>query len=389
MTTTKKAGFLIALSTFFALAVVELGVRVIYPKVYWSKWDSSKDWKYDEELGWTNRPNLDTNTLSRFSAPVRFQTNSDGITPGHATRKRKKNIKRILIIGDSIVLGRAIPYTGTLHASLERVLRQENISVEVFNAGVEGYSTDQSWLRLKRLVPKYKPDLVIYGFCSNDFLGNAKNSMGRLPKPRFVINKDGSISFVEAPFREISPKANPSFASLEQPYNIRRLLSYWATYQVVRPKLISLFSNNFLKSNNLVRGIDSELYYDEDVRKHLDKKLLSMLLTRMYFFSKKHGANFLYYSHPDMLEIWDPAIDLVIQERKIPKESYNRYALENMLSDISKIQGIKFVPMIDYFLERKSQGPFHMLPLDAHSNATGYYLTAKRLAEFIEDDHLL
>ena len=72
------------------------------------------------------------------------------------------------------------------------------MAVEVINAGVQGYSTDQVYLRIQQLTQLYQPDAIIYGLCSNDFGGNVSEEAYGLPKPMFKVTPEGNL-------QEISP----------------------------------------------------------------------------------------------------------------------------------------------------------------------------------------
>lgn len=98
-----------------------------------------------------------------------------------------------MVLGDSTVLGRAVPQHFTVTARLEALLREKGLPAEVLNAGVAGYATDQVLLKIRQLVPLYRPDVVVYGFCANDLHGNALNNDHGIPKPRFHLRPDGSL----------------------------------------------------------------------------------------------------------------------------------------------------------------------------------------------------
>ena len=61
---------------------------------------------------------------------------------------------------------------------------------DIYNFGVSGYGTDQSFLLLKEYYDKVRPDIVFLAFCGNDFGDNSVNAVYQgYFKPYFeVIN---------------------------------------------------------------------------------------------------------------------------------------------------------------------------------------------------------
>jgi hypothetical protein len=55
----------------------------------------------------------------------------------------------------------------TYHAILA-----EELDIEVFSIGVEGYGTLQQFMMLDKIIDDIKPDVVVLQFCPNDFINN-------------------------------------------------------------------------------------------------------------------------------------------------------------------------------------------------------------------------
>ena len=73
--------------------------------------------------------------------------------------QKPKDKLRILILGDSFTFGDEVSDNETWPAVLEKIANKK-----VVNGGVFGYGIDQSFLRMKVLVAKYNPDIVIFSF---------------------------------------------------------------------------------------------------------------------------------------------------------------------------------------------------------------------------------
>jgi lysophospholipase L1-like esterase len=85
--------------------------------------------------------------------------------------KKKKDVFRILILGDSMVFGTWINKSeDTISGKLEKKLNQnlESPRFEVMNIAVSGHGTGDQTYRLLRSGLKFQPDLVILGYFHND-----------------------------------------------------------------------------------------------------------------------------------------------------------------------------------------------------------------------------
>jgi lysophospholipase L1-like esterase len=363
---------LVLASLVMALLLSEIGVRVLVPKPYWKFRDASMDWRLDPDSGWVQKPGLDVTTRNDEGRLIRFRTNEDGLTPAEARRQKVPGTFRILLVGDSTVVGRAVPQHATLHFFLQSILRARGIPAEVINAGVEGYSTDQALIRLRRLVPLYHPDLVLYGLCSNDFGGNAVDTAYGIPKPRFRL-EGGRLKEVPP---DLSSARIATFGS-----GPGKWLQYLAVYRLahVQITLVRSWLGGWEHLNLLSPA--SEIYYRPEALDKVDWTLLAALLREMRDISRRNGARFLFYAHPDLAEVWDPYIRVNERRLGIPSGRYDRYALQRRLQRLAVAESVHFCGLIERFAAHQERGPFHLLPRDPHCNPTGYAVTAEALAE--------
>ena len=365
----------IGVSSLLALLVLEVAIRLFVPESQWRYRDASMDWQPDPRLGWVLRPNLDVSTRSEQGETIRFRTNPDGLTPWTARRDREPGVLRILIVGDSTVVGRAVPPEATLQAALQRLLARRGRRVEVLNGGVEGYSTDQVLLRMEQLLPLYRPDVVLYGLCENDFGGNAVGEAYGVAKPRFVVEDDGRPTLIPAPADGRRAEIQ-AFSS-----GPRSWLQRAAAYRIVRPRLMVLRARfGGWESRNLI-GLPQGIYSDLREMDALDWRLLAALLREMRDVSARHGARFLFYSHPAIAEVWDPYIRNVEAQAGLAPGRYDRFALQKRLQAVARTESVSYCPLIERFLANARRGPFHLLPRDPHCNPAGYQVTAEGLAE--------
>jgi len=159
----------------------------------------------------------DPDLLWRFKANLNnplIKTNSDHLIGDEVSREKALHTFRILLLGDSSPVGiglksRKLAF-GELLKRFLQIEYKEGKEVEVVNAAVSGYTSEQlaRFLNLKGWV--YKPDLVIL-YCGNN---------------------DASIS---------GPFSDRELLEAQQLKDVRRLASHLAIYRLLRGILVEHF----------------------------------------------------------------------------------------------------------------------------------------------------
>lgn len=370
----------LCLSSLIALLAAEAAIRLLVPEPRWRFRDASEDWRVDPALGWVQKPALDVTTINEQGEVVRFTTNADGLRPASARPERRPGALRILLVGDSTAVGRAVREEDAVHSRLTAELAARGVAAEVLNAGVEGYSTDQALLRLRALLPRYRPDLVAYAFCANDLGGNAVERAYGVPKPRFVQAGGRLVAHLPLP----AAGGIPAFGG-----GPRSWLQHAALYRLIRPALTGLRARlGGFEERNLA-GVGDALYWRGDAAASADWALLAALLAEMDRAARDEGARFFFYAHPALEEVWEPAIRRAISAAGVAPERYDRRAVEARLETIAGAEQLTFCPLIDTFIREEGRGPFHLLPRDPHCNAMGYRVQAEALAACLASRELL
>jgi lysophospholipase L1-like esterase len=142
--------------------------------------------RFDAELGWSKEPNVVVER-SRSEFDVIIAINEHGLRDDPMpTLAKPEEVFRIVCLGDSFTMGYTVNRDNLFVDLLERWWQAEGRSIEIINAGVEGYSTDQSarWLELH--AAEFDPDLVLYFPYENDIYWNGEMNYLRFPKPRYM-----------------------------------------------------------------------------------------------------------------------------------------------------------------------------------------------------------
>ncbi|MEO0453034.1 MAG: SGNH/GDSL hydrolase family protein, partial [Verrucomicrobiota bacterium] len=123
-------------------------------------------WMYDSERHYQHRPNV-----SRMYADgLIVNTNRFGHHDDDLKIKKEAQAFRVLLLGDSVTMGHRVPAELTFERHLENLLNQHHSDlgkIEVINTGVQGYSTEQEYITLKKNII-FQPDLILLCFYTND-----------------------------------------------------------------------------------------------------------------------------------------------------------------------------------------------------------------------------
>jgi lysophospholipase L1-like esterase len=108
-------------------------------------------------------------TTAEFDTDIRI--NGSGVRDDEEIGPKTHDERRIVLLGDSLVLSVQVPFSQTFGELLERRLnaRAATERYRVINAGVQGYGPVEELLFFRSLVPRLQPDLVIHTvFVGND-----------------------------------------------------------------------------------------------------------------------------------------------------------------------------------------------------------------------------
>ncbi|MBN1165475.1 MAG: hypothetical protein JXB45_12930 [Candidatus Krumholzibacteriota bacterium] len=184
---------LISGSTIVTLLAAELVLRLSAPLA------NIPQREYDPYLGWRGRSNLRC-LLKEQSFSISIAQNSRGFRDRKRSLRGAPEVPRVLCTGDSFTWGWAVEQDLIYTSLLERRCLREGRRVEVINAGVGGYSTDQVLLYLQKEGFRYSPQVVIYQAARNDIQDNTrKRCEGLYHKPYFTLDDEGKLTLQGCP----------------------------------------------------------------------------------------------------------------------------------------------------------------------------------------------
>jgi lysophospholipase L1-like esterase len=116
----------------------------------------------DSVIGYRLKPGVRIRfATSEFDTEIAI--NSAGVRDDEEIGEKRPDERRILILGDSLVLSVQVPFRETFGELLEERLnsRGSRVHYRVINGGVQGYGPVQELLFFRSILPVVKPDLVI------------------------------------------------------------------------------------------------------------------------------------------------------------------------------------------------------------------------------------
>lgn len=207
ITKTKKIVFLLLVnllvySGVFLLA--EYSMRK-YQIPFQANWTPSENAiaRFDETLGWDYIPNL-SKTITWGSHIREVYFNENGIRVSDPEYRFSGSTPTVLFVGGSYTMGQGLSYDETFVGQFGA---KDEMQYQAVNLGVQGYGTDQAFLRLKKHVDDFNTKIVVYTFMDFHVLRNGNydrrmiypNAQFIGTKPKFSLDKNNEIYLDKRP----------------------------------------------------------------------------------------------------------------------------------------------------------------------------------------------
>ena len=305
-------------------------------------------WKYDSLLGWAHEPGQEgIFETPQFHTVVRI--NESGLRDPEHSYERSNNIKRILVLGDSFAWGYGVEESDRFSQLLEKAL-----NVEVINAGVSGYSTDQELLWYKSEGIKYETDLVILVLTGNDVGDNDRQLVNTIYyKPKFVI-EEGKLVPIGYPVPQTSRQGKIIYFLSQRSalgyFLVQRYFDLRSSYGNLR---VNTVNADALKSKT---PSDSHTF-----------ELTIALLDEIKTIAKSNNAEFM----------------IVATDRwwNVPSSATYADFIQTVRKEEFLVLDVEAIPGFD---------PAEMLiPDDGHWSRQGHEFVASKVKDFIEGNRLI
>ncbi len=163
---------------------------------------------------------------------------------GCSDNNKKITVEKILLFGDSLMSGYALPEEHHLSVVLEDNLKSEGYNIEVINGSISGNTSLDGLDRIKETLSELDVDLIILGLGANDMLRkiNPKQTEQNLEKMIKII-QDKNINLILAgmvasPSNGLSykKKFDKTFSNLAKKYDIQ-LIPFLLDGVALKPEL--------------------------------------------------------------------------------------------------------------------------------------------------------
>lgn len=181
-------GLIAIAAVLLTLGLAELGVRLFYPQPT----GLSHQDRFGLAMHW---PRM-TRFLPQYGHDVSF--NSAGMRDREHAKQKEAGVFRILVLGDSFMEALQVPFEASLPSQLERALQERTGKrVEVVNAGVSGWGTDDELRYLKQYGRAWRPDLVLVAMTlHNDISDNLRMAWHTVQHDSLVERPRAPMSFL-------------------------------------------------------------------------------------------------------------------------------------------------------------------------------------------------
>jgi hypothetical protein len=324
-----------------AILLAEGAARVLFPEWAPAREERAKFWTYDGLLGWEHRPD-ERGRFNHQDFSVEVVTNSHGMRDDEYPLARTSK-KRMLVLGDSFGWGFGVEH----HERFSEVLESAYPDLEIINASVSGYGTDQQYLFLKESGVGFRPDIVLLLFYGNDYKDNLSDEACWYYKPFFVV-ESGSLALRNTP---VPPATCRQWLDrfLHGRTYLGPRLDYG--YQALKTRITSV--------------LDGEAPAPREPNREggpTRNNVTYRLMAAMNDVCKAAGARFILVSIP-----------MGVEDRA-------------MMRQMAERESIPYLQLDEFF---ESEGVRAVFPHDAHWNARGHAIAAAAIEGFLTGQGLL
>jgi lysophospholipase L1-like esterase len=375
-----KKFFFVFVSTISCLLFIEYLLRTPFlsleiPKSPWLYnywvWDDQDAQteacsQLDEELIYSLKANNESNPKCPVTNDFGFRV-SPGLNTGNKTD--------ILFIGDSFTLSEGVQAYEAFPFYVGTILNSEKYSVNIHNAGMMGYSTDQSVIQLEKTIKKgLVPDIVILSIYENDFI--ADNNEACL----FKLS-DNSLKKVSGRFNTMYLTA---WLIERAPFRLKKSRLFWFFLSAI-PHRYTIGCTTSAEYYEKIKLKKLKLLVEkvEKLSKEENFELIVSYIVGKDYFKKDPSSNYVSELKEIEIALNESTKNVVILHEKLfdSETSLNEVTIDS--SETAKILG--------YSIEEKPFSNFSIpvdrifIPDDVHFNKEGNYLEAKIIADKIKE----
>jgi len=352
------ACLVIAISCAIAVLIGEAIVRVFYPQ-------ELGNWTYTRD-GLT----LHLSDMRQFSTRFGHQinTNSAGMRDREHNLQKGSGVFRILVLGDSFMEANQVKFEDSFASLLEHQLTEgSGRSVEVINAGVSGWGTDDELTYLTRRGVRYKPDLIIVAMTlHNDVSDNLLEE--------FHTFRNGQL--------EERPATLVPWRSLVLLRVKEWLASHSHLYQIflraVRSNWVSI------QAQELDADLGNMLRRASNPRMTMGWEMTGKLFEKIVKVAGENNAKSIVVLLPLLVQVYPEELPRLLSSNNLRNEDVEIEKPQQIMKTIGKAVGLPVIDLLPTFSEEKRRccGAL-FLKGDGHWNEQGHLTAASEVAKRI------
>jgi len=290
--------------------------------------------------------------------------------------QKPEGVRRVAVLGDSMIASLAVDEEDTMVCRLERMLNQSHPDVtwEVFNFGVSGASPGQELVLYRELVSRFQPDIVLCAF----FVGNdlADNCRRLSHSPRIYFDLDESGDLYQLPF-------SARRARLSQFLNRYSRFYVWQ-------------KGAFLKTRKKVRasaGLMAPRQWIYCRKENQDVahawKLSGEVIKAFHHEAESRGARFAVVMIPPALQIYENSFQRMLEKVGDLAPHFDPDYPDQRMGELCREAGVPFLSMLEDFREAapsansKVKQEWLFLLGEGHFNERGNALAARAIHRFL------
>jgi hypothetical protein len=182
----------LALGTMYVLCVGEVFVRVFAPQPIVPRYVTGADYGIRTNIAGSRYRHLTPDDN------VEYRINKAGFrSDTEYTRDKPDGMCRVLMFGDSFMMGYEVELEHSIPFRLEELLRRDGKHCEVINMAVSGFGTAEMLLALERNGLSYDPDIVVFQWHRSDFQDNVRSGLFTLEGGELRRERDSYLPAVE------------------------------------------------------------------------------------------------------------------------------------------------------------------------------------------------
>lgn len=377
---------LLAVSTTLALALVEIGARLLKRHQKGGKERDERRFytEYDPWLGWKHKPGARV-AIERRDYQSEVSINSLGLCDKERRYQKPRGGFRILLLGDSFIEAFSVPAGKGIAALLETSLSQGRNGFEVINGGVVGYSTDQEYLFFTREAFRFEPDVVLLFVYYNDILANGSTVSYRKAKPKLSFTtgypRVAGVPVPEIPAEAADPRPpEPQEGSVAlamigdrlersapRAYSLLAQVGVWPPIRVITvPGELKVYQRSWSQEIDLAFRITG--------------KILNALALDVW----GRGGRFAVVYVPSSLEVHDADWELTLRRYGLDKADWDRGRVVSALGEMAKAGRYPLLDLTDALRHGSGglRGRAYYLN-DVHWNLLGHTIAAREVERLL------